>query len=342
MVKKNKEEKKSQSKKENKSENKEENKLQSKEKNKSENKLEDKSENKLEDKEENKLEDKEENKLENKEENKLENKEENKEEIIKIFKEKIKGKKIEITNYNSKHCGKEGHWLEKGMGIKHNSNNEPDLFGYEMKKEAKKITFGDFSASEYAFSSKNKRNYINKINNWKDEENEITRDNFLRFFGSPNPKKNNRLSWSGKCIPKYNTYNNYGQIMLVDKDNNISIYYSHSKDKIFTDDKFKECKKNFPEYLKKDNILIAYWGKDKMKKHIEDKFNKNGFFICKKINDTYEKICFGKKFDYECFISHFKTGDIFFDSGMYKGNNRNYSQFRATDHFWDKLIIEEF
>jgi hypothetical protein len=30
---------------------------------------------------------------------------------------------------NKKHCGIEGHWLEKKMGIKHNSNNEPDIYG---------------------------------------------------------------------------------------------------------------------------------------------------------------------------------------------------------------------
>ena len=44
------------------------------------------------------------------------------------------------------------------MEISHNSNNEPDILGYEMKKNSSKITFGDFSASEYLFSKK-KRKY---------------------------------------------------------------------------------------------------------------------------------------------------------------------------------------
>lgn len=43
------------------------------------------------------------------------------------------------------------------MGIKHNAKNEPDINGYEMKKSSNKITLGDFSASEYLFSGKNKK-----------------------------------------------------------------------------------------------------------------------------------------------------------------------------------------
>lgn len=78
-----------------------------------------------------------------------------------------------------------------------------------------------------------------------------------------------------------------------------------------------------------------------MKKHIDNKFNKKGFFICKKINDTYENICFGKKFNFEYFIECIKIKKIKFDSGMYDGNNRNYSQFRGTS-FWNDLIIEEY
>jgi hypothetical protein len=58
--------------------------------------------------------------------------------IIELFKKNIQGKKIELENYNNKHCGKEGYWLEKQMNIKHNSKNEPDIRGYEMKKDSKK------------------------------------------------------------------------------------------------------------------------------------------------------------------------------------------------------------
>ena len=47
-------------------------------------------------------------------------------------------KKIFIKN-KIEPCGDEGHWLEKMMGIKPNSNNEPDIYGYEQKKDSKKI-----------------------------------------------------------------------------------------------------------------------------------------------------------------------------------------------------------
>ena len=78
-----------------------------------------------------------------------------------------------------------------------------------------------------------------------------------------------------------------------------------------------------------------------MKPHINNKFNKNGFFICKKINNKYEKICFGNSFNFEYFIECIKNKKVIFDSGMYDGNTRNYSHFRGTC-FWDELITEEY
>ena len=58
-----------------------------------------------------------------------------------------------------------------------------------------------------------------------------------------------------------------------------------------------------------------------------------GFFICKKNN---KNICFGKPFDYDYFIEGIKNNKIYFDSGMYEGNRRNYSQI------WKDLIIEVY
>jgi hypothetical protein len=38
-----------------------------------------------------------------------------------------------------------------------------------------------------------------------------------------------------------------------------------------------------------------------------------------------------------------KNGNIIFDSGMYIGNNRNYSNFRSGfKNFWENLIIEKY
>lgn len=253
--------------------------------------------------------------------------------IITLFNTRVKGVEIILKGHKINHCGKEGHWLETKMGIKHNANNEPDINGYEMKKSSIKITLGDFTASEYIFSRKNKRNIINYLNNWTDEI-KISKGDFIRTFGNPNPNKNNRYSWSGSCVPTYNNWNSNGQILMINEDNDIIIYYSYSKDT-------RNIKINFPLFLQNDNIVIALWKSSKMKQHIEKKFNKKGFFICKKIGNTYEKICFGKTFNYDYFIECMKNKKIIFDSGMYDGNNRNYSHFRGSN-FWNELIIEEF
>jgi hypothetical protein len=248
-----------------------------------------------------------------------------KQHIITLFKKNVKGIEICVNEQNKKHCGKEGHWLETRMNIKHNSKNEPDINGYEMKTFSKKFTLGDFSASEYIFSGKNKRNYINSITNWTDEI-KLSRSEFIKTFGNPNVKKNNRYSWSGLSVPSYNSWNNNGQILMIDENNDIIIYYSFSHDK-------RAIKNSFPLFLQNDNIIIAV--------HIDNKFNKKGFFVCKKINNKYENIYFGRAFNFEYFIECLKNKKIIFDSGMYDGNNRNYSHFRGS-WFWNELITEEY
>ena len=257
----------------------------------------------------------------------------NKTKIIALFMDNVKNKEI-IINKNT-HCGSEGHWLETQMGINHNGRNEPDLFGYEMKKESKKITFGDFSASEYLFSVNKVDSIINKINNWNCIH-IITREQFIKYFGNKNSKKHNRYSWSGSCIPKYNNWNSCGQTLIFDDDNNLCIYYDHSKD-------IRPKDINIPEFLQNGKILIAIWKREKLEMHINKKFNKNGFFICKKNKqNTYQTICFGEPFNFNLFVDNIIIGNIYFDSGMYNGNNRNYSQFRSNLSFWNLLITETY
>ena len=76
------------------------------------------------------------------------------------------------------------------MNIKHNKNNKPDILGYEMKKFSEKITFGDFSASEYIFQKK--KQIINEYNDWTQET--MTKNEFIEYFGNKNESKN-RYSW---------------------------------------------------------------------------------------------------------------------------------------------------
>lgn len=256
-------------------------------------------------------------------------------EIIQLFMNNVKGRTYTSTLENVRHSGKEGHWLEKQMNIKPNCSNKPDICGYEMKKNCKKITFGDYSASEYLHSVE--KPTINMYNNWDNNKVNIDRIKFIQFFGMPNPQKHNRYSWSGHCVPKYGIWNDCGQKLDISDNGDICVYYSYSNDK-------RENKQIImPDYMKKDNLLVVVWKKEKMEKHINDKFNNKGFFICKKKNNVYDKICFGKPFDYNYFLEGIRDHQIIFDSGMYQGNARNYSQFRSYDNkFWENLIYIEY
>lgn len=252
---------------------------------------------------------------------------ENKQKIIALFNNNIKGKKFK--NKDKTHCGSEGQWLEKLMNLKSNNKNEPDIFGYEMKKESAKITFGDFSASEYLFS-KNK-DTLDEINNKKIS---MSRDDFIKTFGTINSIKN-RYYWSGSCVPRYGIWNSCGQRLIFNDNLDLCAMYCYSKDE-------REYKNIFPSDIKNKEIIIAIWKEEKLREHINKKFNKKGFFICNKKDEVYDKICFGKPFNFNFFVENIKIDIVIFDSGMYQGNSRNYSQFRSSNKFWNKLIVEEY
>lgn len=98
------------------------------------------------------------------------------------------------------------------------------------------------------------------------------------------------------------------------------------------------------KFIKNYNpIIIAIWKKTKLEKNVVNKFGIKGFYICKKNKDGfYDKICFGKTIDFQFFKTSLENRTIYLDSGMYIGNNRNYSSFRADKSFWNKLITEEY
>ena len=247
-------------------------------------------------------------------------------EIMRLFMENVKYKPIDI--HACRHFGKEGHWLETKMGIPRNSQNSPDLLGYEMKHDSRKrITLGDYSASEYLFSKK--RNTLDPMNQWSQEV-DFTKPTFLQCFGNPNPEKEGRYAWSGRCVPSYHEWNSNGQTLTFNEENDLMAMYSYEKD-------VRPRKKTFPECIKKD-LVIAIWKSDKLQQHIDKKFNQKGFFICYKNGDTYDHIRFGRAFDYAHFIHCVKNKTIVFDSGMHEGNARNYSMFRGTK-FWKDLLI---
>ena len=247
-----------------------------------------------------------------------------KQQIIDLFLVNVYGKKADVSKSNTRHDGKKGHWLEQMMSVKANSSNAPDLLDYEMKDNTtNKTTFGDWSANRYIFSKGNQYN--------------LTRSEFLKIFGKPNIAKGGRASWSGEPAPKIGGFNDFGQILEVDDLGNISASYYFSKDKRVNKSSI------VPKQLQIERLTLAYWEKASIKSKLEQKFNKNGWFKCIADNDgKYIKIVFGEPICFETWIRLVKTGDVFFDSGMYEGNNRPYSQWRATNSFWNSLVVDEF
>lgn len=249
---------------------------------------------------------------------------ESKKKIVELFNKNVKGKKPDTDASNINHDGKEGHWLETQMNIPHNAANLPDILGYEMKDNTKsKTSFGDWSADYYLY---------------KDKSIGISRDDFIKIFGKPNQMKGGRYSWSGEPCPKgLDKYNDYGQMMTIDKLKNINIFYSFDKDK-------RSNKENIvPSNIQKNGLLIVQWESSSLKNKVERKFNNYGWFKCVKNKEgIYSNIVFGDPINFNNWISGVLSGLIFFDSGMYQGNSRNYSQWRAYNNYWDSLITDRY
>ncbi len=80
-----------------------------------------------------------------------------------------------------------------------------------------------------------------------------------------------------------------------------------------------------------------------MRRHVESKFNDKGWFKCEKNTDgVYISIAFGDPITFDDWIKSVKLGLVFFDSGMYQGNPRNYSQWRANNAFWENLVTSRY
>lgn len=252
-----------------------------------------------------------------------------KQQIIERFDAKVRGKRADLTYFNHAHDGKEGHWLELQMGITPNADNEADLFGYEMKKDTtSKTTFGDWSP----------RLAIWKTSKPDDNYPKLDRDTeFLKYFGKPNLQKEGRLSWSGEPVPTIHGYNNFGQILKVDDRQNILALYSFSEDKRINKAEI------VPERLQVNNLVLAKWEENILRSKVENKFNQLGWFKCIKSQEgIYTHIGFGNPFNFESWIKLVREGTVFFDSGMYAGNKRPYSQWRAVNSWWDSLIVETY
>lgn len=272
--------------------------------------------------------------------------EENRRILINIFRKEVKGKEPDVSNKNQKHDGKYGHWLEEQFKIHANGDNTADILGYELKSQTKeKTTFGDWSANEYIYNSEKYKTIFNK--NKKIDNRNI----FLEIFGKENIEKKGRYSWSGESCPKISKYNSFGQKLVIDEINkDIIVIYN------YTEDHRKEKANIIPKEFQKDNLELARWYGNKLpsnkvinkrekclKRKVEDKFNQFGWFTCKMdTTGRYNKICFGKPLTYDEWITMVKKGIVYFDSGMYNQNERPYSNWRADNSLWNKLIEYEY
>lgn len=264
----------------------------------------------------------------------------NKERIIQLFHENVKGRRPDLTGRNLRHDGGNGQWLEAQFGVSANASNSADILGYELKNETtSKTTFGDWSANRYIFKT---GIYVSCFNGQTASDRQ---DSFCAIFGKPNEAKNGRCSWSGSPCPTIRGYNSFGQKLIIDDNKDIVALYSYSQD-------MRSGKAMIiPTILQQENLEIARWfglysptpkQTDKcIRAKLEDKFNDAGWFTCKKGADgTYQKICFGEPMTYDNWLVLVEEGTVFFDSGMYQGNKRPYSQWRANNAFWDSLIVE--
>ncbi len=261
-------------------------------------------------------------------------------EIKSIFKKNVLGRTPDIAAGD--HEGAEGHWLQRQFGLSADSRNAPDFHGFELKDDtSSKTTFGDWPADEYIFFS-HKVCLVNPSrasNCRKCRRSQISRDDFFYFFGTPTPSKGGRLSWSGKVFPKVDSINDCGQQMSVTADGSVEIHYQYSFDK--QGDKSKRL----PAHLQADDLLLARWTSENLAKRLENKFNKLGWFKCiqeSKGHGRYIGIQFGRPITFPTWIALVKQRVVYLDSGMYQGNSRPYSNWRADNRLWTSLSDEYY
>lgn len=261
-------------------------------------------------------------------------------EIKAIFDERVRGRAPEVFKHD--HEGAEGHWLQRQFGLRADANNAPDFHGFELKDDtSSKTTFGDWPADEYIFYSHKAclQDAVRASGCRKCRLSRISRDTFFEYFGSPTPSKAGRLSWSGRVFPKVGSVNTFGQSMTVTGSGAVEIYYQFSKD----EQPHKEHR--IPTSLQVEQLLLARWTSENLAKRLENKFNKLGWFKCiqeSKGHGRYVGIQFGSPITFPTWIQLVRDRVVYLDSGMYQGNNRPYSNWRADNRLWTSLSDEYY
>ena len=242
-------------------------------------------------------------------------------ELISIFHERIKGRTLPPLE----HDGSIGHWIENQFGVSANADDSADWFGYELKSGKTKTTFGDWSADYYI---------------WKDPDSGIhSRDDFLIMFGTQSREdRPGRYSWSGRVFPTVHGYNEYGQIMEVDFNDDIVINYDFSMDDRV--DKYSII----PLHLQSGIVELARWDSYTMEARVSKKFGQREWAKFEISGGVVDSMLIGPPMTFAQWINDVRTGEIFLDSGMYfdpiKPNDRPYSNWRANNGYWDSLAVD--
>ena len=237
--------------------------------------------------------------------------------IIEIYKDKVHGVKPDTSKMNGSHDGKIGHWLEDVMGSKKDASNKPDLYGYEMKTGESMASFGDWGPNYFIFRDEKKfPNLIGKKGREKQKLRQNNKDEiFLKAFGvwrdaDDDPHKyklsngeyktwkdvgkDGYHSWSGTPSPNKvpDGFNNFGQALVINKDNSLSITYYFSKDT--RENKSKLIQKEFQI----ENLKLFGWSQEWIKEKVENKFNVHGWFKCNIKKGKFDETIFGDKISY--------------------------------------------
>ena len=285
--------------------------------------------------------------------------------IIEIYKNKVHGEKPDTSKMTKDHDGKKGHWLEDVMGSKKDASNKPDLYGYEMKTGGSKTSFGDWGPDYFIFRDEEK--FLNLIGKKGRERQELQNTNkdeiFLKAFGVfrnadedsheyklPNGDivtwkdigKEEYYSWSGKPSPNKvpDRFNAFGQALVINKNNSISITYSFSKD-------MRENKTELiPKEFQIENLELFGWSTEWIKEKVENKFNVHGWFKCNIKEGKFYEIIFGDKITISQFLKWVGDGDVVFDTRLKErrpdGTDRYGMQWRAPSTFWKSKSVQTY
>ena len=296
--------------------------------------------------------------------NKFEETSEIRKKIVNIYTSKVHGKKPDTSKMTKGHDGKKGHWLEDAMGSKRDASNKPDLFGYEMKTGGNKTTFGDWGPDYFIFRDEKKfPNLVGKTGKERQQLQKINKDEiFLKAFGMwrdadddsheyrldgkiktwQSTGKDGYYSWSGKPSPNKvsDGVNAFGQALVINQDNSVSIEYFFSKDE-------RENKSELvPKEFQIEHLKLFGWSNEWLTKKIENKFNQHGWFKCNIKEEKFYEIIFGDKITVSEFLKWLRKGDVVFDTRLKQtrpnGSDRYGMQWRAPSTFWKSKAIETY